>query len=526
MSDEEIESPVSAIDVKLGNSSLLESKKEEILATYKAASEKSFMFFIRGLIIDSQKGPRIFESVMAEFQREVFVDIAPNLQDLRDGLMPNKRRYWIERTKKASKDADLALIVAWLVAFPRRPFYGQIGAADRDQAAIVRDRLSALLFHNPWLNDYIYLTGNEIRSAKNRPDGKPLCRVDIKSSDVAGAHGGTPDLLVVNELSHIAKWEFVENLMDNADGVAQGMVIIATNAGFKGTKPFVWRTNFMNSEDWGVYILAKPAPWHSYQTVMEAKARNPRSRYLRLWRGIWVSGKGDALNEEDIEPIFVLSGPTLHPETDWIYFAGLDLGVKHDHSAVALIGANEKTGKLKLCQWKAWDPTDGKDGEVNLLEVEEYTLSLCSHFRTIGLWYDPFQAKLLAQRLARKITVREFPFSSSINLNRMASDFLQVVKSKQLECYDDKDFRVRGDFGKFNIVEKSYGFRLEAVSDETGHADVGTAILICLPPAVDFLKGGGSLYYEGDVTDTSEGELTKKEIKELPADLRDIYELE
>jgi len=108
----------------------------------------------------------------------------------------------------------------------------------------------------------------------------------------------------------------------------------------------------------------------------------------------------------------------------------------------------------------------------------------------------------------------------------MATDFLQVVKSKQFQCYDDKEYRVRGDFGKFNIVEKSYGLRLEAVSDETGHADVGTSILICLPAAVDFLKGGGSFYYEGDVVDTSKGDLTQDEISELPSELRDIYNAE
>lgn len=525
-SENPITTPISSVDVALRNTQTLQSKKDELIKAYQTGSAKSFMLFLRGLTIDSQSGPRVFESVMAEFQRETFETLAANLEALRDGRMPDRRRFWIERTKKASKDADLATIVAWVVAFPTRPFYGQIGAADRDQAAIVRDRLSALLFLNPWLNEHIYLTGNEIRSSKLRPDGKPLARIDIKSSDVAGAHGGTPDLLIVNELSHITKWEFVENLMDNADGVAQGIVIIATNAGFKGTRPWIWRTSFISSEEWEVRVLAEPAPWHTKTTVAEAKARNPRSRYLRLWKGLWVSGKGDALDDDDINPLFVLEGPTLGPEKDWAYFAGLDLGIKHDHSAVAIIGANEATGKIKLCQWRAWDPSDARGGEVDLQEVEDYTLSICIHFGVIGLWYDPHQAKLLAQRLARRIVVREMTFASSTNLMRMATDFLQVVKSKQFQCYDDKEYRVRGDFGKFNIVEKSYGLRLEAVSDETGHADVGTSILICLPAAVDFLKGGGSFYYEGDVVDTSKGDLTQDEISELPSELRDIYNAE
>ena len=64
---------------------------------------------------------------------------------------PKMQRFWIERTKKASKDADLAVIMMWLVAFPVRPLYMQVGAADRVQAGIVKDRMSHLLHHNPWL---------------------------------------------------------------------------------------------------------------------------------------------------------------------------------------------------------------------------------------------------------------------------------------------------------------------------------------------------------------------------------------
>lgn len=526
MTDKEIKSPVTSYDVRMKTAKAITSKTEELAKAYRMASEKKFMVFCRGLIIDSQKGPRIFESVMADFQREAFEELAPNLEAVRNGEMPKKRRFWIERTKKASKDADLAVMVAWLCAFPRRPFYGQIGAADRDQAGIVRDRLSALLVYNPWLNDYIELVGYEIRSKATRADGKPLCRIDIKSSDVAGAHGGTPDILIINELSHITKWEFAENLMDNADGVAQGIVIIATNAGCKGTKPHVWRQNALASEEWSVRCLSEPAPWHTLKTVNEARARNPRSRFLRLWRGLWVSGKGDALNEDDINPLFVLDGPTENPQKGWVYFAGLDLGIKHDHSAIAVIGVNEDTGKIKLCNWKAWDPSDARGGEVDLQEVEETALILCIHYKTLVLFYDPFQAKLLAQRLAKNITIREFTFQSSTNLSRMASDFLQVVKSRQLQCYDDKDYRVRGDFGKFSLVEKAYGHRLEAISDETGHADVGSAILIMIPAAVDFLKGAMSTNFAGDLVDTSKGKLTREEINEMPVELRDVYNLD
>jgi hypothetical protein len=41
------------------------------------------------------------------------------------------------------------------------------------------------------------------------------------------------------------------------------------------------------------------------------------------------------------------------------------------------------------------------------------------------------------------------------------------------------------DLGRLTIVEKSYGYRLEAVRDEHGHADLATALAIALPIAVE-----------------------------------------
>lgn len=513
------------LKVRLGIKERIADQREAIEAAYQKASADSFLVFIRGLKIDSQHGPRLLEGVIASFQREFFDTLAPSLEALRNGEMPEDRRWWIERTKKASKDADLSLIVAWVVAFPTGPFYGQIGAADREQAAIVRDRLSALLHYNPWLNEKILLVGNEIRSTATRPNGEPLARFDIKSSDVAGAHGGTPDLLIVNELSHIAKWEFVENLLDNADGVAQGMVLIATNAGIKGSKAEKWREHALQSDLWQCRILKRPAPWHSMTTVREAEKRNPRGRYRRLWWGEWVSGKGDAVADEDIDASFCLVGPS-DPLPEWVYFGGLDLGVSHDHCAFVVLGVNEKLRKIRTFNWKRWAPP--AEGKIDLIAVQEYIESICSKFKLQWLMYDPYQAELMAQQLQRKrIKMKELTFSSATNLNQMAATFLQILNSRQLECYDDEDMTLRGDFGKFNIVEKKYGHRLEAVSDETGHADVGTALLIALPAAAEILLGYiPDFGPDDDLTDTTEEEeFTKEEVESLPDELRDIYDM-
>lgn len=501
-------------------------QEEQVEAQYRKMSEGSFLLFCRGLYIKAQNGKKRFESVMAPFQRICFEQLASSLEELRDGEMPERRRWWIERTKKASKDADLAVVIAWLVAFPTRPFYGQIGAADRGQAGIVRDRLSDLLFYNPWLNDKMELVGNEIRSKVLRQNGKPLALIDIESSDVTGSHGGTPDILIVNELSHITRFEFAETMMDNADGVAQGMVIIATNAGVKNTKPWQWRCSAISSSEWTVHVVSEPAPWHTHKTLQEAKKRNSKSRFARLWKGEWITGGGDIFDEVDLDEVFSLSYPdTFHPLPGWDYIAGLDLGITNDHAGFVILGVNQKIRKIRLAYMKRWDPRD-TDGEVDLINVEEIMIATCLHFRTICMFYDPHQAVFMAQRARRKITVREMTFSSGKNLTEMASALKQAVESHVLEVFDEPDGSLRSDFDKFKIVEKSYGYKIEATRDDRGHADVGTALVIALPAAISLMNGSAFLSADDDVAETDPDELTEQEVEEMPEELRDLYTME
>jgi len=483
---------------------------------YQKRSKDDFLLFVQGLIIPSAVGPRLFRSCQASFQKECFESMAPSLHAVRDGIMPPKRRFWIERTKKAGKDSDLAACLLWLIAFPKRPFYAQVGAADRDQAAIVKRRINDLLYHNEWLNEHV-----TIQSYKVKHNGG-LAELDILAADIAGSHGETPHVLVVNELSHIVKWEFIENLLDNADGVPQGLIMVATNAGFHGTKAETMRKTAIRSKAWSTHIWDRPAPWIGKIDLEDAKTRNSRSRYSRLWWGRWVSGKGDAIDESDIERCFKLKGPTAGPEPGWQYIAGLDLGVSHDHCGLAVVGVNSKEQRLKLVYMKGWAP--GKNGEVDLIAVEDACLSISRHWRISWFGYDPTQAKLMAQRLFRKnVPMREVSFSVPKNLTAMATCFLQVIEAGKFECYDDEDGRLRRDFGKFNIAEKPYGYKLEAVSDEYGHADVGTAVIILMPKAVQLLAGIGREPSD-PVAEEEETDLTEDEVESMPAELREIYE--
>lgn len=489
----------------------------EIERVYRAHSPKKFLLFMHGLTIASTPVPTVFANCMADFQDDCFNELAPSIEAVRNGTMPPIQRFWIERTKKASKDADLAAMLLWLLAFPVKPIYLQIGAADRDQASIVKSRMLDLLHYNPWLKRFV-----DVHTWKIVHKGG-LAELDIMSADIAGAHGATPDVLVINELSHVTKWEFVENLLDNADGVPTGVVIIATNAGFKGTKAEVLRNNALESDQWTTHIWARPAPWHNEKFVADARRRSLASRYNRLWWGKWASGKGDALSEDDIDRCFANNlEPLDEPEEGWLYIAGLDLGHKHDHSGLIVLGVKSDEQLLRVAWLRGWAPADQR-GRVDLATVEETCFWAYDKYRIQWFGYDPTEARLMAQQLQRRgVPMQEVSFQSTANLTAMAQALVQVVEAGKLQCFDDDEGRLRRDFGKFNIVEKTYGFRLEATRDEHGHADVGTALCISLPRAVEMLRGYSGLAPDDELfVDISEEEEQKIE---LPSDLAEIVQ--
>jgi hypothetical protein len=65
------------------------------------------------------------------------------------------------------------------------------------------------------------------------------------------------------------------------------------------------------------------------------------------------------------------------------------------------------------------------------------------------------------------------------------------------------------------------------VSDETGHADVGTALVIVLPKALELI---GGLFHLGigdsDIGMVEDIKLSEEEVEEMPSELRALYEME
>jgi hypothetical protein len=429
------------------------------------------------ITIPSARGPARFGDVMADFQRERFAQINPALAALAEGEKPPIGRHFWEATKGASKDSDLAVCLLWLLAFSRRPLLCQVGAADAGQAGELRKAAKDILRLNDWLAAAVAVQTNRLLCQ----DTESVC--EIVAADVAGSHGARPDVLVINELSHITKREFAENLMDNAAKVPNGLVVIATNAGFLDTWQYEWREQARESRRWQFHQRSEPSPWLDPAEIEEARRRNSPARFNRLWQGVWSLAVGNAIPADQVERAITLAGPLTsrrdEPHESG-FVAGLDLAVRRDHAALTTLNFHA-SGRISLADCESWSPLQFPGRMIPLEVVKSAVLHAHRRFRLTACVFDPSQGWLMAQQLrAAGIWMIPWEFTPA-KMDLMAHTLLEVFSEQRISLYNDREL-IR-DLGRLQLAERPQGWRLKAVADETGHADRAFAMAIALPHA-------------------------------------------
>jgi len=439
-------------------------------------SLKSFALSLE--IQTANNGLQRFEDVIAPHQIEWLDAVAPSFEALAKNKKPPIGRFWIEATKGCSKDSDVGCYVLWVLAFSSRPLTIQIAAADQDQAGETWRAMNAAIRQHPWLSGLV--TCNNWRLTN--PKTGSVC--DVVAADVAGSQGARPDLLVINELSCIVKQEFAENLMDNATKMPNGIVIVATNAGSVDSWQWRWRETARCSPRWSFHQYDKPAPWLDPADLEEAKKRNSKSRFNRLFWGVWSTGSdfidGDLIEAAIMQPTragLPMPGFLTFADPQFSYVSALDLGVKNDYCALVTLGIHGAGQFMRLATEQSWAP-DGKTGETDLVAVEAAVLEMWHKFRPVGVFFDPHQCALMSQRLrARGVRMIEYPFSETTHV-AMAEAMLQVFTAKKIKL--PRCSVTIEQIRRLSVQEKSYGQRLVFPRNRAGHCDVAVALAIAI----------------------------------------------
>jgi phage terminase large subunit-like protein len=236
-----------------------------------------------------------------------------------------------------------------------------------------------------------------------------------------------------------------------------------------------------------------------------------------LWLNQWADGSGDALELGDIDAALNLERPSV-PERGWLYVAGVDVGLVHDASCIAVVGRHvgysepviscrakpvgvmaamqeldlapsvaadivdyrriPGTERLKLCRLEVWQPDGGK---VDLQQVENKISELHREFNLSRVTADPWQAELMLQRLSRAGVPTEGLQMSGTTLQALATAMLTEFRGRTIDLLTDP--LLSADLKNLRIASRSYGFRLESPTNAvggTGHGDTVSALALAI----------------------------------------------
>lgn len=445
------------------------------------------------LLIDCNRLAKPFMETIADWQQADFEALDEGWEMVA-GLRTSAKylRAYLERGRGHSKTTDIAVMAAFALWASTSMLWGIAAANDRHQARFIRNAIHKLVALNPWLNELLEIQNFQVL---NRKTGSTL---EIISHDADSSYGATPDFVIVDELTHWKKRDLWDSLFSSAAKRASCMLVIIANAGFGQGQSWQWelREKCRESPKWHFSRLDGPrASWVTQEHLDEQRAIMPIKAYQRLWLNQWVRESGEGLEWEDIEAAMTLDGPSDY-DPKYVYLAGLDLGLRNDHAALAVLGVDPVQQRFRVAKVQWWAPGDS-NGQIDLSEVRQACLDAHAEYRLSGFVYDAYQAVLMMEDLSRQAALRvrdgsyrpmkliEFKFNGE-GLSWMAETLLQVFRNRQIDLYNERS--LLDDLMRVQIEERAIGYKLTARRDEKGHADRAIALAMILPFAVEGAK--------------------------------------
>jgi len=241
----------------------------------------------------------------------------------------------------------------------------------------------------------------------------------------------------------VVNGEAVEELKDIVDG---------------NGKPVCWQKGRM----FAYWDHEARMPWQTPEYYEEEMLTLRPSDFLRLHRNEWVTEFEQFIPIEWWKACETLEGPlTIFQDlkySKWPITLGVDVGVKHDCSAVTGVYYDSERGKVGLAFHRIWTPTEGNPLDLETT-VEQYILEMNSKFSISAVVYDPtnFHRSMVTLRDKARINMVEYP-QSAARMELVGQAFYDAIKGKYLEVYPDEELT---NHIRFTTAEnKGRGFRL------------------------------------------------------------------
>lgn len=360
------------------------------------------------------------------------------LDDARAILDPDAPARWhfLTRPRGASKTTDLAAL-ALILLVGQAPVGSSslMVAADADQAALGIAAARGFLLRNASLEGLVRVEVRRIVVPHKQ------ATVDVLAADAPSAWGQLPWLTIADEL---AQWPSTPNARSVWEAVVSAVpkrpdsrLVVISTAG----SPAHWSHKVLRhareSSRWRVNEVPGPTPWIAPEDLEEQRRLLPESSFRRLHLNEWAEADDALVRDADLRACVVLDGPQ-EPRPGIAYQIGVDVGLRHDRTAIAVCHAEPAEGTQRRVVLDRLIVLRGSRGsEVQLAHVEDAIAEASAHYGRARVRIDPWQAIGLRQRLeSRGVPIEEYPFTAQ-SVGRLANTLHLLLRDRLVALPDE-----------------------------------------------------------------------------------------
>ena len=370
--------------------------------------------------------------------------------------------------RKSGKSTFLGAIQMWELLFsPCEDPECYSVSRDQDQSRIVLNSSKKIVRRSPEIREVVVVMKNAIECPFRNGVYVAL------SADLDSSYGLNPSFCCVDEFA-TSDWELFTSLITGQGARAAREEPVKAfcigTAGYDlGSEFFKWydRCNRGKMEEdvyffWTNEMLSSFNQTPAYKRFLTRQRNTLRpEQYQRFHENKWIEGAGAFVSREDIERCI---DPGVSPQgkgrAGVRYVLGLDLGLSHDRSVSTIV--HQAGDQIILDRIRVWEGS--QQDEVMLNNVEEDILWCDQVFGLEAVMADPWQGKLLFQRLReRGVPCHEVKFTGA-NLDELVNNLYQLIHTAGLRIWRDQP--LIDELLTVQVTEKSYGLRLDHRSNQ------------------------------------------------------------
>jgi len=265
-------------------------------------------------------------------------------------------------------------------------------------------------------------------------------------------------------------------------------------------------------------------PWQTEEYYEKQITKLRPAQFLRLHRNEWATSEDVFIPIEWWDKAAKkLEGPLIYSPDEEHYrypiYVGVDVGVKHDTSALVGVWYDYQTKKMGLAFAEIWKPSGDEILDLEVT-VEAAIRRYCSELNVVQIWADPthFYRSITALR-KEGIPIEEFK-QSVTNLTAASAALYDALQYESLEAYRDPVLR---DHIRFALA-KPQGAAFRIIKSEETRRPIDGAIALAIAVYNGIAHGGVDLS-EHQIIKSPEGELTAYGDADVPKELENLAEV-